>query len=196
MGSVAWKQLLLNALETNNHLKHSSYMQLATIGTNGTPSNRTVVFRGFQDNTDNFQINTDTRTRKIEELKVCSSAEICWYFTDSWEQFRINGSIDIIDGLNPDPLKLQQREKSWFASSLRSRSQYLRPNPGLPCLNEQAQPDISLDPSTGPVDAFCLLILEPNQVDYVNLKNNQRLTFKLSVSEAENKSWIVTRVNP
>lgn len=59
---------------------------------------------------------------------------------------------------------MQQREKSWFASSLRSRSQYLGPNPGIPCLNEQALPEISLDPSTGPVDAFCLLILEPDQV--------------------------------
>lgn len=196
MGSLAWKQLLLNALESNAHLKHSSFMQLATLGTNGTPSNRTVVFRGFQDNTDNIQINTHARTPKIEELKLCSSAEICWYFTDSWEQFRINGDVDIIDGLNPDPLKLQQREKSWFASSLRSRLQYLWPNPGLPCLNEQALPEISLDPSIGPVDAFCLLILEPNQVDYLNLKSNQRLTFKSSVSDAAKKSWIVERVNP
>ncbi|KAH1204610.1 Pyridoxine/pyridoxamine 5'-phosphate oxidase 2 [Glycine soja] len=223
MGSLAWKQLLLNALESNAHLKHSSFMQLATLGTNGTPSNRTVVFRGFQDNTDNIQINTHARTPKIEELKLCSSAEICWYFTDSWEQFRINGDVDIIDGLNPDPLKLQhfgggggnsdgdgvvvvmimvggdrlaQREKSWFASSLRSRLQYLLPNPGLPCLNEQALPEISLDPSIGPVDAFCLLILEPNQVDYLNLKSNQRLTFKSSVSDAAKKSWIVERVNP
>ncbi|KAK7349412.1 hypothetical protein VNO77_06759 [Canavalia gladiata] len=196
MGSIAWKQLLLNALESNSHIKHSSFMQLATVGTNGTPSNRTVVFRGFQDNTDNIQINTDTRTRKIEELKLCSSAEICWYFTDSWEQFRINGNVDIIDWSNSDPLKLQQRENSWFACSLRSRSQYLWPNPGVPCLNEHAQPEISLDHSTGPVDAFCLLILEPNQVDYLNLKSNQRLTFKSSVSAAAKKSWIVERVNP
>ncbi|BAT98121.1 hypothetical protein VIGAN_09174700 [Vigna angularis var. angularis] len=140
------------------------WIRQATIGTNGTPSNRTVVFRGFQDNTDNIQINTDARTRKIEELKLCSSAE--------------------------------QREHSWFASSLRSRSQYLCPNPGLPCLHEQAQPDISLDPSTGPIDAFCLLILEPHQVDYLNLKSNQRLTFKSSVSAAAEKSWTVERVNP
>jgi hypothetical protein len=59
---------------------------------------------------------------------------------------------------------MQQREKSWFASSVRSRSQYLGPEPGLPRLNEQTQPEISLDPSLGPVDAFCLLILEPDQV--------------------------------
>ncbi|CAL0318037.1 unnamed protein product [Lupinus luteus] len=195
MGTVAWKQLLIGALESNTHLKHSSFFQLASIGTNGKPSNRTVVFRGFQDNTDNILINTDSRTPKIEELKLCPFAEICWYFTDSWEQFRINGNVDVIDGSNPDPLKLQEREKSWFASSLRSRSQYLGPEPGLPSLGEQAQPEISLDPSTGPVDAFCLLILEPDQVDYLNLKNSQRLAFKSSVSAAAKKSWIMEKVN-
>ena len=60
--------------------------------------------------------------------------------------------------------QMQLREKSWFASSLRSRLQYLGPHPGLPFLSEETQPDISLDPSAGPVDAFCLLILEPDQV--------------------------------
>lgn len=72
MGSIAWKQLLLNALESNTHLKHVSYMQLATVGTNGKPSNRTVVFRGFQDNTDNILINTDTRTHwRAQALLLC-----------------------------------------------------------------------------------------------------------------------------
>lgn len=146
MGSVVpWKQLLLNALESNSHLKHSTFMQLvclcfpfffffffnfnfnfiflafvvlsvfqATVGTNGTPSNRTVVFRfcysvcpvththshilgfmethhrmglvcffrGFQDNTDNIQINTDTRTRKVVlfSIRFSNIVEIqcCW----------------------------------------------------------------------------------------------------------------------
>ncbi|XP_028767593.1 pyridoxine/pyridoxamine 5'-phosphate oxidase 2 isoform X2 [Neltuma alba] len=164
MAISPWKQLLMNALESNSHLKHSTFFQLATIGTNGRPSNRTVVFRGFQDNTDKIQINTDGRSRKIEELKHCSSGE--------------------------------QREKSWFASSLRSRLQYLGPNPGLPCLSEETQREISLDPSTGPVDAFCLLILDPDQVDYLNLKSNLRLTYKSSVSATAEKSWSVERVNP
>lgn len=131
------------------------------------------VFRGFQDNTDKIQINSDTRSRKvlyfsksilfslysclihthtcksliylnkinnmqIEELKSCPFSEvitfwvlhvyffwfrhlvllslfltvymmyqICWYFTESWEQFRINGRVDVIDGSNSDPEKLQ-----------------------------------------------------------------------------------------
>jgi hypothetical protein len=34
------------------------------------------------------------------------------------------------------------------------------------------------------------------QVDYLNLKSNQRLTFRSSLTAAANKSWIVERVNP
>ncbi|XP_062157135.1 pyridoxine/pyridoxamine 5'-phosphate oxidase 2 [Alnus glutinosa] len=197
MGTVTgpWKQLLINALESNVHLKHSSFFQLATIGSNGRPSNRTLVFRGFQENSDRIQINTDCRTHKIEELKHCPFAEMCWYFTDSWEQFRINGKIDIIDASDPDPNKLQQREKSWFASSPKSRLQYLGPNPGLPCLSEQPDQEF-LDPSTGPVGAFCVLILDPDQVDYLNLKSNQRVKFTSGLSVNGEKCWTSERVNP
>ncbi|KAK0580414.1 hypothetical protein LWI29_001693 [Acer saccharum] len=197
MGTVTapWKQLLLNALESNSHLKHSSYVQLATIGSNGRPSNRSVVFRGFHENSDNILINTDTRTRKVEELKHCPFSEICWYFTDSWEQFRINGRIDIIDGSNPDSEKLQIREKSWFASSPRSRLQYLGPYPGLPQLSEEPQ-ETSVDPSAGPVSEFCLLVLDPEQVDYLNLKTNKRLMFTSTQSQIGEKCWTSERINP
>ena len=59
---------------------------------------------------------------------------------------------------------MQQREKSWFASSLRSRMQYLGPEPGLPSISEELPKDFSLDPSAGPVSAFCLLVLDPEKV--------------------------------
>ncbi|KAG9144834.1 hypothetical protein Leryth_025640 [Lithospermum erythrorhizon] len=181
--SAAWKQLLLNAVESNSHLKHSSYFQLATIGSNGKPSNRTVVFRGFQDDSDNIQINTDTRTRKVEDLKHCPYAEMCWYFTDSWEQFRINGSVDTIDASNPDPLKLQQREKTWFASSLRSRLQYLGPTPGIPSVAEETSTNPHIDPSAGPVD-------------YLNLKSSDRLIFTSTINSDGETLWNSEKINP
>uniref|UniRef100_A0A1J3CZ07 pyridoxal 5'-phosphate synthase n=1 Tax=Noccaea caerulescens TaxID=107243 RepID=A0A1J3CZ07_NOCCA len=131
-----WKQLLFGAIEANAHLSHSSYFQLATIGLNERPSNRTVVFRGFEENSDTIRINTDLRSRKIEELKQCPFSEICWYFSDSWEQFRINGRIEVIDASNPDQTKLQQREKAWFANSLKSRLMYTCPTPGSPYNSE------------------------------------------------------------
>ncbi|KAK6789918.1 hypothetical protein RDI58_013718 [Solanum bulbocastanum] len=168
--SAPWKQLLLNSINSNSHLKHSTYFQLATVGSNGRPSNRTVVFRGFQDGTDKIQINTDSR-----------SCKVCWYFTETWEQFRIHGRVDLIDASNSDPDKLEQREAAWFAGSVRSRLQYLGPTPGLPSLDEQPSLD-SLDSSAGPVDVFCLLLLDPEQVDYLNLKSNERLAFTIARS--------------
>ncbi|XP_052201264.1 pyridoxine/pyridoxamine 5'-phosphate oxidase 2 isoform X2 [Diospyros lotus] len=191
MGTVTapWKQLLLNALDCNSSLKHSSFFQLATIGSNGRPSNRTVVFRGFLENTEKIQINTDSRSRKIDDLKHCPYAEICWYFTESWEQFRINGRIDVIDVSCPDPVKLQQREKAWFACSLKSRLQYLGSDPGLPSLAEQPLPESSLDPSARPVDAFCLLILDPDQ-------SNERRAFSSRQTVNREKFWTSESINP
>ncbi|XP_057980381.1 pyridoxine/pyridoxamine 5'-phosphate oxidase 2 [Malania oleifera] len=197
MGTLTapWKQLLLSAMESNAHSKHSSFFQLATIGSNGRPSNRTVVYRGFVEDSDKIQINTDSRSRKIEELKHSPFAEICWYFTDSWEQFRVSGKVDVIDVSNPDPVKLEEREKVWFASSLKSRMQYLGPNPGVPCLSEQTH-GLSLDSSAGPVYAFCLLVLDPDQVDYLNLKSNERLTYTSKQSINGEKCWTSERINP
>ncbi|CAA3009003.1 pyridoxine pyridoxamine 5 -phosphate oxidase 2 [Olea europaea subsp. europaea] len=198
MGSPStapWKELLLNSIHSNSHLGHSSYFQFATVASNGRPSNRTVVFRGFQDDSDKIQINTDSRTRKLDDLKRCSFAEICWYFTDSWEQFRINGKVDVIDGSNPDPLKLQQREKAWFASSIKSRLQYLGPTPGIPSVDEQPSQVPTLDPSTSPVGVFCLLVLDPDQVDYLNLKSNERVTYTAGHSAEGEKIWTWEKVN-
>lgn len=42
--------------------------------------------------------------------------------------------------------------------------QYLGPSPGLPHLAEQPTKEPSLDSCSGPVDAFCLLVFDPDQV--------------------------------
>lgn len=194
--SSSWRALLSGAMESNSHLKHSTYFQFATVSTNGRPSNRTVVFRGFQEGNDKIQINTDTRSIKIGELRQCPFCEICWYFTGSWEQFRISGSVEVIDGSSNDPAKLMQREKSWFASSLKSRYQYLGPLPRLPILDgKELNKDIQLEKSHSPVETFCLLVVDPDQVDYLNLKSNERLMFSSSARD-NNKIWTSERVNP
>ncbi|XP_040378210.1 pyridoxine/pyridoxamine 5'-phosphate oxidase 2 isoform X2 [Oryza brachyantha] len=162
--SSPWRSLLQRALDGNAHLKHSTFFQLATVGGGGgRPANRTVVFRGFQEQSDKIQINTDARSNKIGEIRNCPFGEICWYFTDTWEQFRISGFIDVIDGSSPDPVKLQLRERAWFGSSVKSRLQYLGPCPGLPIPNDDLVKDVHIDPSAGPVDAFCLLVLDPEK---------------------------------
>nr|CAB3497284.1 unnamed protein product [Digitaria exilis] len=207
--SSPWRALLQRALDGNAHLRHSTYIQLATVGAGGWPANRTVVFRGFQEHCDKIQINTDARSNKIGELRNWPFGEvvlqICWYFTDSWEQFRISGIIDVIDGSSADPAKLQHREKAWFKSSVKSRLQYLGPQPGVPAVDDQQINDVHLDASAGPVDAFCLLVLDPEKVsqhflplcvDYLNLKSNQRLVFTRIQKEDGSSDWMAEKVSP
>uniref|UniRef100_A0A453J807 pyridoxal 5'-phosphate synthase n=4 Tax=Triticinae TaxID=1648030 RepID=A0A453J807_AEGTS len=134
--------------------------------------------------------------QQIGEIREWPLGEICWYFTDSWEQFRISGIIDVIDGSSLDPAKLQQREKAWFASSVKSRSQYLGQSPGVPVANDDHIKDVHIDPSAGPVDAYCLLTLDPEKVDYVNLKSNQRLMFTRTQEGDEFNDWMAEKVSP
>ena len=59
--AVAWKSTLNKALDANKHLKYSTFFQLATVRPDGKPSNRTVVFRGFLDDSTKITFTTDTR---------------------------------------------------------------------------------------------------------------------------------------
>ncbi|XP_022980850.1 pyridoxine/pyridoxamine 5'-phosphate oxidase 2 isoform X2 [Cucurbita maxima] len=166
MGSAAapWKSLLLSALESNAQITHSRFLHLATIGGNGRPSNRTVVFRGFEEGTDGIRIYTDSRSRKIEELKTCPFAE--------------------------------KRAEAWSSISPKSRMQYLGPSPNLPYIAEQPAKEPVLDSCSGPVDAFCLLVLDPDQVDYLNLKSAERKLFKAIPCLGRETLWESERINP
>ncbi len=47
--TVKWREKLEASLESNKHLPYAKYFQIATVGSDGTPRNRTVVFRKFKD---------------------------------------------------------------------------------------------------------------------------------------------------
>lgn len=47
--------------------------------------------------------------------------------------------------------------------SVKLRSQYLGPCPGVPVANDDHIKDVHLDPSAGPADAYCLLTLDPKK---------------------------------
>jgi len=74
--------------------------------------------------------------------------------------------------------------------------QYLGPQPGVPIIDEEQVKDVRLDPSAVPVEAFCLLVLDPEKVDYLNLKNNQRLIFTRSQKEDGSIDWMAEKVTP
>ncbi|MCJ8278677.1 MAG: pyridoxamine 5'-phosphate oxidase family protein, partial [Rivularia sp. ALOHA_DT_140] len=169
MSIAPWRSFLANALKKNRSQPHSRYFQLATVRSDGTPANRTVVFRGFVEDTDKLKIITDTRSDKITEINSQSWGEICWYFTNSREQFRIAGNIIIIDASYHNSELLKIRESTWQDLSDNARIQFAWAHPGKPRANQEAflppQPD-----ENQPLDNFCLLLFQPVKVDHLRLR--------------------------
>jgi hypothetical protein len=133
--AAPWKEPLLASLKKNSKCAHSRYLQLATIGSDGAPANRTVVFRGFlDDDSDVLTIVTDARcagrlchadaqppsrapqlpppprSRKVQEVAANPAAEVAWYLTETREQYRIRGTLCVIDSATPSE-QLQQASR-------------------------------------------------------------------------------------
>ena len=59
--AAAWRSALMKSLEANKAVPYRKFMQLGTVRVDGRPSVRTVVFRGFHNDSDQITFTTDTR---------------------------------------------------------------------------------------------------------------------------------------
>ena len=75
----AWRQELKSARKKEGKSPTNRWIQLSTVNNNNKPRLRTVVFRGWQ-NESSMLIFTDSRSDKIEHLKYNSNAEVLWLF--------------------------------------------------------------------------------------------------------------------
>ena len=190
----SWRSPLSSAIHRNRSKPYSRYFQLATIATSGYPANRTVVFRGFmEDEQSSLKIITDVRSAKIEEIEHQSLAEICWYFTKTREQFRINGDLLLVTVKETDPNLQKARKITWHNLSDSARSQFAWADPGQPVADKSAFDVDPPDPKV-PLDNFCLLLLIPKKVDHLQLKGDpqQRCIYKLE----DDSTWSSHLVNP
>jgi pyridoxamine 5'-phosphate oxidase len=183
MTKLSWQEKLELALSNHEHLPQVLYFQLATIRQDGRPANRTVVFRGFENSSLIFT--TDQRSEKIAQLSQNAWAEACWYFPETREQFRLLGQCKIIHE-QQEALRI----KMWQTLSPASKQSFTWPASGqsLSSLESYQYPIPELL-----LDNFVLLLLQPIQVDILDLrpKPHQRRVFSLSKD-----LWAVEDVNP
>eukprot|EP00193_Tetraselmis_chui_P001462 CAMPEP_0177761372 /NCGR_PEP_ID=MMETSP0491_2-20121128/5768_1 /TAXON_ID=63592 /ORGANISM="Tetraselmis chuii, Strain PLY429" /LENGTH=209 /DNA_ID=CAMNT_0019277339 /DNA_START=33 /DNA_END=662 /DNA_ORIENTATION=- len=200
--SVGWKELLCTSLKKNKSLRNATYVQVATVRPNGRPANRTVVFRGFLWDTERLTFVTDTRSDKVEEVAGNPYCEVAWYFPNSREQYRIQGTLDIIGASCDDSKLAKARVSAWKNMSDAGRTQFAWPQPGLPRPDpEDKSPyDLPPPPADGPVlDAFSLVVLDPYAVDYLSLKGNLRKSFQRGEAAdggAGGLPWSEVDINP
>lgn len=187
MTLAPWRPALARALHRNRARADCRYLQLATVNTEGKPSNRTVVFRGFVEAA--LQMVTDGRSEKIQQIQMNPWAEACWYFTVTREQFRLAGQLTLI-GPHNDPGDC--RQKAWQAMSDKARQQFYWPQPGQNRSNANA-----FEPTTvsmeHPTDSFSVLLLTPERVDYLALSGHPH---DRHIYERWAGEWKVQAVNP
>jgi PPOX class probable FMN-dependent enzyme len=193
MTFAPWRSPLTRALHHNRNLAYSRYLQLATVRADGRPANRTVVFRGFLEDTDQLKFVTDARSQKVEQILHQPWAEACWYFPETREQFRIAGGLTLVKADYPDTTLQQARQTTWQQLSDAARLQFTWPHSGKPRADAAAFELPSPD-TNEPLPHFCLLLLEPMQVDHLELRGepqNRSIYWRNS-----NLTWSFQAINP
>lgn len=193
MSLAPWRSPLARALHRNRSQPYSRYLQLATVQPNGYPANRTVVFRGFLGETNQLQFVTDARSEKSGQIQHHAQAEACWYFTETREQFRIAGSLILVGSDREDTALQQARQAAWQALSDAARGQFAWPTPKAPRSDQEAFAPQALNPQE-PLLHFCLLLLEPEQVDHLELRGEPQNRWLYQRDPQQ--GWSTQAVNP
>lgn len=192
MPLAPWRSPLSHALHRNRSLAYARYLQLATIRVDQRPANRTLVFRGFWDDTNQLKMITDARNEKADQIEHCAWGEACWYFPQTREQFRLMGSLTLVKEHEPDVLLQEARKKAWQELSDAARTQFAWAHPGRPRLDNDGF-NVSLPDAIVPLPPFCLLLLDPEQVDHLELRGDPQNRWLYQRSEQE---WSKQALNP
>lgn len=194
-----WRSALTGALHRNRSLIYSRYAQLATVrstdqenGNGYLPANRTVVFRGFLDNTNQLKFITDDRSEKVEQIEQQPWGELCWYFPKTREQFRLLGVLTIVRADSGDRALAAARQTQWQELSDAARLQFAWAASGQP-----RTPESDFNPpapdAIEPLPNFCLLLLDPIQVDHLLLRGEPQNRY---LYQKTDKEWTKQEVNP
>ena len=196
MNAVPWKIAIERALTLRAESPMARWVQLATVGPDGRPSVRTMVFRAFLGRGATFCFTADTRSAKADQIADDPRAEACWTFPESREQFRIAGRLALIGPRHPDPGFRDARLGMWAELSTSSRLTFSWPEPGAPRAADSRFRVAAPDPDR-PAEAFGLLLLEPDRVDHLDLRPSphQRILYR-RVPGDPTATWDATHVNP
>jgi PPOX class probable FMN-dependent enzyme len=193
MAEILWRPALVLALYRNRHVAQARFLQLATVRADGRPANRTVVATGFLGDTDSLTIFTDTRSAKVRQLDATPWAEACWYFPMTREQFRLGGRAVVVrEGMGDEDLQRVRRD-AWRELSDATRQSFTWPapgeprDPGVPFIQELTDPE-------APPPSFGLIVLDPVEVDHLELDGNpqNRWTYRRDGAGR----WAGREINP
>ncbi|MBG1257804.1 Npun_F5749 family FMN-dependent PPOX-type flavoprotein [Nostoc commune] len=194
MSLAPWRSAIAHALHRNRSLVYARYLQLATVQPNGRPANRTLVFRGFLEDTNQLKFITDTRSAKADQIQQQPWAEVCWYFPNTREQFRITGCLTLVSSDDSDQDLQPARITMWQELSDAARLQFAWPHPGKPRVKEAEAFEPPAPDAVQPGPNFCLLLLDPVQVDHLELRGEPQNRWLYRRDDQQ--EWSSQEINP
>jgi pyridoxamine 5'-phosphate oxidase len=185
-----WRSSIVRALHRNRSLPNARYVQLATITKDLRPQNRTLVFRGWLEPESKIKFVTDIRSTKAINLLADASpwAEACWYFPKTREQFRLNGTLELVTVECGNTGYSQARQAAWEQMSDSGRIQFDWGTPGA----DRSEDPQDFNPPQ-PSANFCLLLLDVVSVTHLELRGEPQNCY---LYELVDREWRVRSVNP
>jgi pyridoxamine 5'-phosphate oxidase len=194
----------------------------------GEPRVRTLVFRGFVGGLppghslgNNWcdedrkpclmKMCTDLRSKKVEQAERQPIAELVWWFPELSEQYRVRGRLVLVgdDDDADDTALTTVRQELWDRLSDPARESFFGSSmPGTPYCEESANDSNSEDVPPGgrdeqgrllpPPRNFLLMILDPQEVDYLRLTGAQyrQVDRRAATADDGETAWSWERVNP
>lgn len=192
MSFPRWRQSLARSLHKHRSKHESKYFQVATVDKNGKPRNRTMVHRGFWRDSNQIIAISDMRSAKFEDFLCLPEAELCWYFPQTREQYRIAVQVNVYGQSQKNDDSREAKEilqKVWCTLSDGAKGQFYWPAPKSEMAQndgnktktvEQKIPSNMLSSKELPKH-FAVLIFTPIEVDYLQLKTDPqtRLLYSL-----------------
>ena len=188
MSDYVWFESLRKAIRKNKKARENRYFQLATVSQEGSPSNRTVVFRGFVEGSDSIKAITDKRSRKFREIEYNPLCEICWYFGVTREQFRIKASVEMDHQANS-----RERLIAWSELSPSAKEQFFWDPPGAGLCSPVSDKSTLPQRLEEPPASFALLVMSPIAVDHLILRGTPQSRWYSSRSD---DGWSAVALNP
>ena len=181
-----WRPLLIAALKREGRLPGGRWVQLASLGVDGCPRVRTLVFRDWSAAA-TMDLLTDARSEKCLEIERTPEVELCWLFRKAREQFRLRGTARLI-APTVDVVALNQE---WKRLSPPGRSVWAWPPPGDPFDPQGPWPQEVSDDSAMP-EHLRLLRISLHRIEQLDLKPHPHVR-RLWLSATQ---WQEQRINP
>ena len=200
-----WLERIEKSIARSRKVRGGNYVQIATVDENGHPRCRTVVFRGFLRYSHQgkevlgMKMITDARSEKVSQIEHSNFCEMVWWFSQSSEQYRLHGELYLVGASNDNQELISARKQQWGNLSDPAREQFYWHHPGAAYSGTPTVPPGGRDAEgkvLEPPENFLLLLLVPQSVKYLRLKDNLAIADTLETSSESESAWSFRRVNP